>query len=151
MRTPFQVLIIPFRLTDEKYEYAALKREDLGVWQAVAGGGENNETPLQAARREAMEELQLPKLPPLVLLDTKASIPKCHFRDSCNWSSDTFVITEFAFGVDCTGQTIDISHEHTEIKWGSELETRDLYYWDSNKTALWELSTRLIQHRITYT
>jgi len=37
------------------YEYALLKRFDAGYWQAKARVGEDNETLLEAAKREAYE------------------------------------------------------------------------------------------------
>ena len=56
-RAPFQVLVYPYRKTREDgLEYALLKRSDAGYWQGIAGGGEDNETLLEAARREAYEE-----------------------------------------------------------------------------------------------
>ena len=53
MRAPFQILVIPFRRTAAGLEFAVLRRSDADYWQFVAGGGEDDETPLQAARREA--------------------------------------------------------------------------------------------------
>ncbi len=57
MRAPFQVLVIPFRRTGTVPEFAVLKRSDASYWQFVAGGGENDETPAQAATRETEEEI----------------------------------------------------------------------------------------------
>ena len=59
-RAPFQVLVFPYRYTpEEEIEYAVFFRISPrygGVWQAIAGGGEDDETPLEAAKREAFEE-----------------------------------------------------------------------------------------------
>lgn len=56
-RAPFQVLAIPFRrAANGLFEYALFKRTDCQYWQGIAGGGEDDETPLAAARREAYEE-----------------------------------------------------------------------------------------------
>lgn len=52
MRAMFQVLVIPFRETPQGALFAVLKTEDGGYWQFVAGGGEDDDTPLEAARRE---------------------------------------------------------------------------------------------------
>src|SRR5215216_3724181 len=60
-RAPFQVLVLPFRIVDTStFEYALFKRSDEPYWQGIAGGGEDAETPLAAARREAFEEAQIP-------------------------------------------------------------------------------------------
>jgi 8-oxo-dGTP pyrophosphatase MutT (NUDIX family) len=58
-RAPFQILVVPFRRVGEQFEFAVLRRQDMDVWQAVAGGGESGESPQQAAVREAREELGL--------------------------------------------------------------------------------------------
>jgi dATP pyrophosphohydrolase len=60
-RAPFQVLVYPYlKAGAGRFEYALLKRSDAGYWQAIAGGGEDDETPLEAARREAYEEAGIP-------------------------------------------------------------------------------------------
>jgi dATP pyrophosphohydrolase len=57
-RAPFQVLVLPYRRRpDGALEYALFQRADSGVWQAIAGGGENLETPEAAAARERLREL----------------------------------------------------------------------------------------------
>lgn len=57
VRAPFQVLIFPYtRAADGTLRYAVFRRANLGVWQGLAGGGEDGETPAQAARRETAEE-----------------------------------------------------------------------------------------------
>src|SRR5262245_65988597 len=82
-RAPFQVLVFPYRkISDDAYEYALLKRSDAGWWQAIAGGGENNEKPLEAAKREAYEETGIPADADFLLLDTIISIPVLAFKDS---------------------------------------------------------------------
>ena len=82
-RAPFQVLVYPYRKChDDKYEYALLKRSDAGYWQAIAGGGEDNETPLEAAKREAYEEAGIATNSDFLQLDTVEPIPVTEFRDS---------------------------------------------------------------------
>lgn len=56
-RSQFQVLIIPYRIArDGTPEYVVTKRSDMDAWQFLSGGGEDQETPMEAARREANEE-----------------------------------------------------------------------------------------------
>ena len=74
-RAPFQILVVPFRRVGEQVEFAVLRRQDMDVWQAVAGGGESGESPHQAAVREAREELGLDRTVALYPLQTTASIP----------------------------------------------------------------------------
>ena len=42
-------------------EYAIFQRSDGDYWQAIAGGGEEGETPEEAAKREIQEEAGIPK------------------------------------------------------------------------------------------
>jgi 8-oxo-dGTP pyrophosphatase MutT (NUDIX family) len=48
-RAPFQILVYPYRkVNGNECEYALLQRSDTGWWQGIAGGGEGDETPLEA-------------------------------------------------------------------------------------------------------
>lgn len=50
MRTPLQVLVYPYRFDPQgRVEYALPKQVDNDYWQAVAGGGEDQESPLESA------------------------------------------------------------------------------------------------------
>ena len=56
-RAPFNAFTYPYRQSgDGAPEYALLLRSDAGIWHGASGGGEDDETPLDAARREAFEE-----------------------------------------------------------------------------------------------
>jgi len=77
-RAPFQVLIFPFHRTDSNLEYAIFRRADAGYWQGVAGGGEGEETPLEAARREAKEEAGISPESPFTALDAVSNKPVEH-------------------------------------------------------------------------
>lgn len=56
-RAPFRVLILPYCKTSSgSLEYAIFRRSDTGYWQSIAEGGENSESPLEAAKRETHEE-----------------------------------------------------------------------------------------------
>ena len=56
MRAPFQVLVIPYRWEGDSLRYCVFHRSDWDQWQFVSGGGEDEETPQEAAKREAWEE-----------------------------------------------------------------------------------------------
>ena len=71
-RMPFQVHIIPFRKAEDgNFEYAIFRRTDEPYWQGIAGGGEDGESLLEAAKREAFEEAgaRLKKLNPFALFN----------------------------------------------------------------------------------
>jgi dATP pyrophosphohydrolase len=141
MRAPFQVLVIPFRFKSERWEFAVLKRSDADYWQFIAGGGEDAETPLQAARRETEEEIGV--VGEVVALDSLSTVRKDCFAGAALWGDDVFVIPEHAFAVKIGTHGICLSGEHTEFRWLPFDEASRLLKWDGNRTALWELNERL--------
>jgi dATP pyrophosphohydrolase len=143
-RAPFQVLVVPFRRVGEQVEFAVLRREDMDVWQAVAGGGEAGEAPQQAAAREAREELGLDQPVPLYPLQTTASIPARFFADRDSWPAGTYVVPEHSFATDLTDIEIKISHEHIAVQWLDYQAAQEALRFDSNRTALGELHERLL-------
>ena len=74
-RAPFQCLILPYIIEDEVIKYGVFKRSDHGFWQFISGGGEDNETPLEAAHRECFEEAEIPTDIPIYQMDSTCSIP----------------------------------------------------------------------------
>ncbi len=142
-RAPFQVLVLPFRNVVHGVEYATFQRSDNGHWQAIAGGGESGETPVQAASREAFEEANIPGNNPPLALDTCCSVPVCHFPARKHWPRDLLVIPEYCFAIDCTGINLQLSDEHTRVAWSAYKDAYARLFWDSNRTALWEHHERL--------
>ena len=142
-RAPFQVLVFPYRLLPaDEIAYAVFRRSDDGHWQAIAGGGEVGETPLEAAKREAWEEAGVASTNAYLKLDSLATVPVIHFgpfRDR----TDMFVIPEFTFGVAVAAGELRLSREHTEYAWLPYAEATARLRYDSNKNALWELDRRL--------
>lgn len=142
-RAPFQVLVFPYRLTSNGgIEYALFKRRDSLYWQAIAGGGEDHETPLQAAKREAYEEGGVSPESPFMALQSVASIPVEHVAGFL-WGDDVLVIPEYSFGVQVQDPSLVLSPEHTEVRWVDYETAMSLLHWDSNRVALWELNLRL--------
>ena len=143
-RAPFQVLIYPYRKTSRGHiEYALMRRVDEGYWQGIAGGGEDEERPLEAARRETYEESGIPPTAEFLQLDTIEPVPVTEFRDSYTWGDNVYVIPQYCFGVAAQDIQIVISREHTEYKWFTYEEAYKSIKYDGNKTALWELDKRL--------
>ena len=58
MRAPFQILAIPYRVTPE-LQFCVFHRADIDQYQFVAGGGENDEKPVDTAIREICEETSI--------------------------------------------------------------------------------------------
>jgi len=143
-RAPFQILVFPYRRRGDEFDFALFRRTDDGFWQGIAGGGEDGETPLEAAIRETQEESGISGLATFVRLDTVSSVPVICFRDSPAWGEKVYVIPEYGFGADADGQEIRLSPEHSTFGWfGFEEATQKLQY-DGNRTALWELHRRLL-------
>ena len=143
MRAPFQILAIPYRIVDGTPSYCVFHRSDYDQWQFIAGGGEDRETPLQAAVREIFEEggVSAEDVIPLTsMCYIRADIfPKRHLY---GWPKDLYVLPEYAFGFACR-EEIRLSHEHTECVWLNYEEAHAKLKWDSNRTALYELHCRL--------
>jgi dATP pyrophosphohydrolase len=143
MRAPFQILAIPYRYEDGELRVCVFLRSDHDQWQFVAGGGEDNETPTEAALREIFEESGI-RATTVTELCAAACVPntcfeKCHRE---HWKKDAYVIPEYSFAFACPTE-ITLSNEHTEMRWLTYGEAHRLLQWDSNKTALYELDCRL--------
>ncbi|MED1480126.1 NUDIX pyrophosphatase [Bacillus altitudinis] len=143
MRAPYQVLIFPYIETENSIQYAIFHRSDYGYWQGIAGGGEDSETPIEAAKREAFEEAGIIRECPYIKLDSVSSLPVEDVVGEFLWGKDVYVIKEFSFGVKVSTKNIKLSKEHVDYKWVCFEEAVTLLKWDSNKTALWELNKRL--------
>ena len=144
-RAAFQVLVIPYRINENgQPQYLLFERSDRNVWQWIAGGGEIGEQPEQAARRESFEEAGISENTRLIRLDSMASIPATHFADYHLWGNDVYVIPEYSFGVEVINEEVCLSAEHKTYVWLDYETAQSRLEWDSNKTALWELHSRLI-------
>ena len=143
MRAPFQILAIPYRVVEGTPSYCVFHRSDHGQWQFIAGGGEDLETPAEAAVREISEEggvFGVKVIPLTSMCYIRADIfPKRHLY---GWPEDVYVLPEYAFGFACV-EEIKLSHEHTECVWLSFEDAYAKLQWDSNRTALYELHCRL--------
>jgi len=137
-------LVFPFRRVVGGIEYAVVHRSDDDWWQGIAGGGENDEKPLDAAKREAWEEAGIPSDLPFLKLDSMATIPVTAFS-GFSWDTDVLVIPEYSFGVEVVDRALTLSGEHDEVRWLPYSEASSLLRWDSNKNALWELNHRLLR------
>jgi len=141
-RAPCNVLVIPFRRVAGKYEFGVFHRADASVWQFIAGGGEDGETPWLAAQREALEEAGILATRAWTALDSRAFIPRTAFPGA-PWPSDVYVVPEHCFAVDVSDENLRLSDEHDRFAWLGYAAARDRLTWASNKVALWELRERL--------
>ena len=147
-RAPFQVLVIPYNILKDTIRYCIFERtQPMFQVQFIAGGGEDDETPIEAAERECFEEAQI-QSGNFIKLTSLCYIPTHIFSENQRkiWGEDVFVIPEHAFAVELKSADIVISEEHTWYKWVSYEEALSSLKWDSNKTALYELNCRIKLH-----
>ena len=137
-RLPYQVLVLPY-FKEKDYLYAIFKRSDLEFWQGISGGGEGNELPLDAAKRETVEETGIDS--EFMKLDSMTTIPAENIGSY--HIGKALVVPEYAFGVKAKSKNLRIGKEHSEYRWLPFREAHKLLKYDSNKTALWELNQRL--------
>ena len=143
MRIPKQVLIIPYRNIDDKIEYCIFKRKDMSVWQWIAGGAEDFDVNiLESAKRELEEETKIKDVQ-IQQLELTCKIPVVNIVKDFIWGEDVFYSEEYAFYANINNKKIQLSNEHTEYKWVDYNEAKSLLKYDSNKSALWELDTKL--------
>ncbi len=144
-RAPFQVIVIPYWMREqEAIEYGLFRRADAGYWQPISGGGEDAETPLEAAQREAFEEAAILQTAAFVRLDARDSVPVTEFRNSEQWGEDVYVIPKYSFGVAVQDRTMTLSSEHVDFLWLRYPEARERLRYEGDRTALWELHQRLL-------
>ena len=145
-RQPFQVLVFPYRFDGEgNLQFALFKRVNGDYWQAISGGGEREEQPLDAARRESSEEAGISSDNPFLSLLSQSCLPAVNVVGLI-WGEDVFLIPEFCFAVKLSHCDLKISDEHSEYRWMGYEEAMSSLKWESNKTALWELNYRLTAH-----
>ena len=143
MRLPKQVLVIPYRIIDNKIEYCIFRRKDFGIWQWIAGGAEDfDKDILESAKRELYEETKIENIE-VKQLEIITKIPVVNIVKEFRWGEDVFYAEEYAFSVDIGNKEINLSKEHEEYKWLEYEEAKKLLKYDSNKSALWELDVKL--------
>ena len=144
-RAKYQVLVLPYKKLDDEILYCIFKRSDIGVWQFIAGGGEDEDTsPLISAKREAYEEAHISSDAKYDSLETKCSIStECFKAARLAWGESCLVIPEYCFAVEIADGKIDISQEHTCFEWVDYQTAVQRLKYDSNKVALWELENKI--------
>lgn len=142
-RAPFNVHVLPYRIKNGEISYAILRRADIGIWQGIAGGGEDAETIIEAARRESNEECGISHHAEFLKLSSITPIPVINFAESYRWGEDVYVIPQHAFGVEIGDHEICLSSEHTEYKWLSFDKAHAQLHYHNNQNDLWELNQRL--------
>ncbi len=143
MRQPINTLVFPYYRDENKtVKYAIFKRSNIEMYQAISGGVEDDETVLEAAKRECFEEAGIIQ-GEFLQLDSTASIPGYMFENYEDWGKDVYLVSEKSFAVEVTNINFKLSHEHSEYIWCDYNQALKILTWDSNKVALWELNEKL--------
>ena len=139
MREPYQILSIPYRIVNGIPLFCVFRRSDSNYWQFIAGGGENGETPIEAVKRETIEEIGVEPIN-IKQLTCIAYVPAEVIAESRrqHWNKNVYVIPEYSFAFQCDLEPV-LSNEHNEYKWLTYDEARKLLKWDSNKVAIYEI------------
>lgn len=144
MRKPKQVLVFLYRKNiNNEYEYCIFYRKKNNFWQAISGGVEDDETLFETVKREVYEETGI-KVNNIIKLSSISSIPVINITGEFTWGKDTYVVTEYSFGVPIEDSEIKLSNEHKKFEWLTYEEAQQRLTFDSNKTALWELNQKLL-------
>ena len=147
-RLPFQILVfLHHRDPGGTFWYAVFHRADRDVWQGIAGGGEGDESPEQAARREALEESGVDANAAMIPLSSRGEVPVTEFHANTEWPTNLKTIPEFAFAIPATPESIRLSREHTAVDWLTFQDAAQRLEWTSNRRALAELSAILTSAR----
>jgi dATP pyrophosphohydrolase len=143
-------MAVLFRKKASKVEYAIFRRRDMGgIWQLVAGGGEDAETPEAAVQREVKEEAGIRGNLPCWALETTASVPAFYFESARKfWPKDLLVVPAHYFAMNASGYDLNLSDEHTEFEWLEYPQAEETLRFDADKTALWEVSEMLKKGQI---
>lgn len=143
MREPYQILSIQYHIVDDTPLFCIFCRADSSYWQFIAGGGEDGETPFEAAKRETIEEMGIDPIN-IKQLTCIAYVPAEVIAENKrqHWDKNTYVIPEYSFAFECDLESF-LSNKHTEYKWLTYDEARKLLKWDSNKVAMYEIKTLL--------
>ena len=140
MRRPKQVLVFLYKKVNNNYFYCIFLRKS-GIWQGISGGVEDDEALIDTVKREVLEETGI-VVSNIMELSSVSSIPVVDVVGDYIFGSDVYVIPEYSFGVECSGDIV-LSSEHKEYKWMPYDEAIKCLEYDSNKTSLCELNERL--------
>lgn len=124
-----------FKETNKGLKYLLLKRTLTRgcYWQSVSGRIENNESAIEAAKREVYEETGL----------TSREIVDIDYINTF-YELDT-IFLEPCFGIRVESERVKISDEHTEHKWLGFEDAVKTLKWNGNKRALEILNQQLCE------
>ncbi len=142
MRQPENVLVIPFIKKGDELKVAVFYRRHSDYCQFVAGGLEDQESHLHAARREFFEETGQLRVIRILPLKIEAFIPKEEFVDFQD-RPDIEAVHAVAFGFQLATPEFILSKEHYKVEWIPASEAAERLTFEFDREALRELLTRI--------
>jgi dATP pyrophosphohydrolase len=147
-RTPFQVLVFPYRVVDHDVKFAVFQHAEQNSWHGISGKSQELETPIEAARRESGVEAGLDVGEErYMVLDCINAVPANQFLGSYSWSGGRFVLPQYCFGVEVETESLSPTDPGADYRWIGYEEATSMLGSDASRTALWELYERL-QRRV---
>jgi dihydroneopterin triphosphate diphosphatase len=137
VRLPIQVLIYVYRNSGSGRQYLICHRQpdSGGFWQAVSGGVESGEIPIEAARRELGEETGLNTV--VHDLNYAFSFPlEASWRQKYDWDVSTMIAHAFVSEAPRDAAITSSTTEHSEFLWCSFEKALEMLYWPEDKEAL---------------
>ncbi|RVU97639.1 NUDIX pyrophosphatase [Coriobacteriales bacterium OH1046] len=128
-RAPYQVPVFLRRCSGTRREYLLLLRSDMNVWQGIAGGGEDSESPMEAALRETREETGIVPGSMLQLSSSTMLPAKCVLAVP-PWPEEE--IPEYSFIGDVPTDTdVQLSAAHSDFRWCDYETSVSMLEWES--------------------
>ncbi|MEZ4702331.1 MAG: NUDIX domain-containing protein [Rhodothermales bacterium] len=147
-RTPFQVLVFPYRVVDQNVQFAVFQHPENANWHGISGKSQELETPIEAAKRESGHEAGLDLGEErFMVLDCVNAVPATQFAGTMTSTGGRFVLPQYCFGVEVGSESLHPSDPGADYRWIGYEEATNMLASDASKTALWELYARL-QRRV---
>lgn len=134
MRTPEEVALVVHRPGPE-FLVALRSPERHGYWNLVAGGVERDESPLEAAYRELLEETGLDA--PAAAISPVA-LELGYHRPEGEW----ITVHPFAVAAEAGWEPV-LDDEHVDYRWCSEQEALELLAYPEPRAAVAEVARAL--------
>jgi len=134
--------VLLFRIGNNEIKYLILKYQihTQNHWDFVKGGIENNETLVEAAKREVLEETGIKTI--IIIKDFKEQIKYTYKKDHGD-----VIEKDVIYLLAETNETeIRLSEEHSEFKWATKNEVLKVIKFEEQKNVLKKADSYIKEH-----